>query len=198
MQAHWESIWEHLYGTSNSWNVIRWKFFPRYWPFVRGIHHYSDAIMDPIASQITSLTIVYSSVYSGADQRKHLSSASLASNAGNVSIWWRHHDNKGYLMFSLSYAWTNVWANHRHAGDLRRHRAYYDVTVMWRVLRSIVLTYLSRNIYSLASSNRWIKIVSACVISLQQHTMTNNLAITVKLIIPCSLMKSGAATIVKT
>ena len=34
--------------------------------------------MGTIASQITSLTIVYSSVYSGADQRKHQSSASLA------------------------------------------------------------------------------------------------------------------------
>ena len=34
--------------------------------------------MDSIAYQITSLTIVYSAVYSGADQRKHQSSASLA------------------------------------------------------------------------------------------------------------------------
>ena len=34
--------------------------------------------MGPIASQITSLTIVYSTVYSDADQRKHQSSASLA------------------------------------------------------------------------------------------------------------------------
>ena len=34
--------------------------------------------MGAIASQITSLTIVYSTVYSGADQRKHQSSASLA------------------------------------------------------------------------------------------------------------------------
>ena len=54
--------------------------------------------MDAIASQITSLTIVYSTVYSGADQRIHKSSASLAfvrgmaNNAENVSIWWRHHD----------------------------------------------------------------------------------------------------------
>ena len=31
-----------------------------------------------MASQITSLTIIYSTVYSGADQRKHQSSASLA------------------------------------------------------------------------------------------------------------------------
>ena len=40
--------------------------------------HYSDVIMDTIVSQITSLTIDYSTVYSDADQRKHQSSASLA------------------------------------------------------------------------------------------------------------------------
>ena len=38
----------------------------------------NDAIMSAMASQITSLTIVYSTVYSGADQIKHQSSASLA------------------------------------------------------------------------------------------------------------------------
>ena len=40
--------------------------------------HYGDVIMGAIASQIISLTIVYSTVYSDADQRKHPSSASLA------------------------------------------------------------------------------------------------------------------------
>ena len=40
--------------------------------------HYNDVIMTTIASQITSLTIVYSTVYSDADQSKHQSSASLA------------------------------------------------------------------------------------------------------------------------
>ena len=40
--------------------------------------HYGDVRMGTIASQITSLTIVYSTVYSDADQRKHQSSASLA------------------------------------------------------------------------------------------------------------------------
>ena len=69
--------------------------------------HYIDVIMTTVASQITSITVVYSIVYSGADQRKYQSSASLAlggeltgtgdfptqkvSNAENVSIWWRHH-----------------------------------------------------------------------------------------------------------
>ena len=40
--------------------------------------HYNDVIMGTIASQITSLTIVYSTVYSDADQTKYESSASLA------------------------------------------------------------------------------------------------------------------------
>ena len=40
--------------------------------------HYSDVMMGAMASQITSLTIVYSTVYSGANQRKRQSSASLA------------------------------------------------------------------------------------------------------------------------
>ena len=40
--------------------------------------HYCDVMMGPTTSQITSLAIVYSIVYSGIDQRKHQSSASLA------------------------------------------------------------------------------------------------------------------------
>ena len=65
--------------------------------------HYSDVILGAMASKITGLTIVYLTVYSGKDQRKHQCSASLAcvrgihqrsaSNAENVFIWWRHHDD---------------------------------------------------------------------------------------------------------
>ena len=44
--------------------------------------HYCDTVIGAVASQITSLTIVYSTVYSDADQRKHQSSASLASVRG--------------------------------------------------------------------------------------------------------------------
>ena len=42
------------------------------------LNHYNDVTMSAIASQITSLTTVYSIVYSDANQRKHQSSASLA------------------------------------------------------------------------------------------------------------------------
>ena len=64
--------------------------------------------MSLMVSQITRLTIVYSTVYSGVDQKKTSKlrvtglcagnspgtgefSAQMASNAENVSIWWRHH-----------------------------------------------------------------------------------------------------------
>ena len=49
-------------------------------PNIRGresVPHYNDVIMGAIASQITSLTIVLSTVYADAEQRKHQSSASL-------------------------------------------------------------------------------------------------------------------------
>ena len=38
---------------------------------------------------------------------------------------------RGALMFSLICTWTNGWEINRDAGDLRRHRAHYDVTVMY-------------------------------------------------------------------
>ena len=50
--------------------------------------HYDDVIMGAMASQITSLTIVYSTVYSDAYQRKHLSSASLAFVRGSHRDRW--------------------------------------------------------------------------------------------------------------
>ena len=74
--------------------------------------------MTTMASQITSLPVVYSIVYSGADQRKHQSSASLAfggeftgvgefpaqraSNAGNGSIRWRHDQRTLWLTLATS------------------------------------------------------------------------------------------------
>ena len=77
--------------------------------------------MSAMASQITSLTIVYSTVYSGADQRKHIKlritglcegkspvtgefPTQRVSNAENVSIWWRHHETAPETMWT----WNNV------------------------------------------------------------------------------------------
>ena len=68
-------------------DVIKWRHFPRYWSFVRGIHR--SPVNSPHKGQ------------------------------------WRE-----VLMFSLVCVWINDWVNNREAGDLRRHRAQYDVIVM--------------------------------------------------------------------
>ena len=64
-------MWHLFYATGGKW-----------------IHtnHYNDVIMTTYASQITSLALVYSTVYSDADQGKHQSSASLA------FVWGIHRD----------------------------------------------------------------------------------------------------------
>ena len=58
------------------------------------VTHYGDVIMTMMASQITSLKIVYSAVYSGADQRKHQSPASLAFLRG-IHRWPVNSPRKG-------------------------------------------------------------------------------------------------------
>ena len=72
--------------------------------------HYNDAIMGAIASQITSLTIVYSTVYSGTHQRKHQSSASLA------FVWGIHRGP----------------VNSPHKGPVTRKMFRFDGVTMWK------------------------------------------------------------------
>ena len=60
-------------------------------------------------------------------------SALLAICAGNspVSGEFPHKGQwRGALMFSFICVWINSWVNNRKAGDFRRYRAHYDVTVM--------------------------------------------------------------------
>ena len=48
----------------------------------------------------------------------------LPVNSQHIGQW------PGALMFSSIFAWIDGWVNNREAGNLRRHRAHYDVTVM--------------------------------------------------------------------
>ena len=77
------------FGTKHD-DVIKWKHFPRYWPFVLGIPR------SPV-------------------------------NSPHKGQW------RGALMFSLICAWINGWVNTREAGDFIRHRAHYDVTVIFLI-----------------------------------------------------------------
>ena len=74
------------------------------------LSHYNDVIITPIASHITSLTVVSSTVYSDADQRKHQSSAFLA------FVWGIHRDRwiphtKGQLRGKCFHLMTSSWGN---------------------------------------------------------------------------------------
>ena len=79
--------WAYSWAFYQHDDVIKWKNFPRSWPFVRGIHR------SPV-------------------------------NSPHKGQWRRA------LMFCLICSWINGSVNNRVAGDLRRHRAHYDVTVM--------------------------------------------------------------------
>ena len=80
--------------------------------------HYSDVIMGSVSSKITNLTIVYWTVYSGADQRKHQSSASLAFVRG-IHRWPVNSPHKGPVarkMFPFDdvIMCENVWFQDKH------------------------------------------------------------------------------------
>ena len=93
--------------------------------------YYNDVIMRAMASEITSLTIVYySSVYTGADKKKQSEHrvtdlcvgnspmsgefpTQRASNAENVSIWWRHHVKSISHMAVLLYFVIHNKTRHR-------------------------------------------------------------------------------------
>ena len=74
--------------------------------------------MGAIASQITSLTIVYSTVYSGADQSKHQSPASLA------FVWGIHRGP----------------VNSPHKGPVTRKMFPFDDVIMKHIILSIMHT----------------------------------------------------------
>ena len=79
--------------------------------------HYNDIIMSSMASQITSPTIVYSTIYSRAYQRKHQSSASQA------FVWGIHR-------------WP---VNSPHIGPVARKMFTFDNVIMhrWLLVKSI-------------------------------------------------------------
>ena len=76
-------------------------------------------------------------------------SALLAICAGNSPVpgefspkgQWR-----GALMFSLICARINGWVNNDEAGDLRRHRAHYDVIVMELIILQMRTVHKKRDL----------------------------------------------------
>ena len=125
-------------------DVIKWKHFPRYWPFVRGIHR----------------------------------SPGSSPHKGQ----WR-----GALMFSLTCVRINGWINNREAGDLRRHRAHYDVLrpfniffrndlLMRQPLYTAIMSYFS-TLFSTASTHinsaKWCLEIIYSIMDIHNSQMQN-------------------------
>ena len=102
-------VWEWIDYLTPWWRH-RMEKFPRYWPFVRGIHR------SPVNSQ----------------------------HKGQ----WR-----GALMFSLICTRINGWVNNGEAGDLRRYRAHYDVSVMPHFVMCVCLSMLRSTLTHVAKGD---------------------------------------------
>ena len=79
------SIWQDITNESMR-DMSGWCVFVVISSAFGGFIHYNDVIMSAMASEITSPTIVYSTVHSGTDERKYQSSASLAFCVGNSPV----------------------------------------------------------------------------------------------------------------
>ena len=75
-------------------------------------HDYNDVIMGAMASQITSLTSVYATVYTYADQKKYQSSASLAFVWG-IHRWPVNSPHKGSVTRKSFHLMTSSWVGRR-------------------------------------------------------------------------------------
>ena len=106
-------------------DVIKWKQFPRYWPFVQGIHR------------------------------------SLV-----------NYPHKGQWRGALMFYFICVWVNNRQAGDLRRHRAHYDVIVISGLHP---VTIMAR--HGLSQTNRYLvyKYIRINAIEIRSIIMMTNL-----------------------
>ena len=85
------------------------------WPDANWECHYIDVIMGATVSQITSLTIVYFTIYPGADQINHQSSASPAFVWGLTGDWWIPH-TKGQLRGWCFHLMTSSWLKIKFMG----------------------------------------------------------------------------------
>ena len=141
-----QSRW--LFGNrcNNTFRVIVWPYaLPS---VMHADNHYIDVKMTTMPFQITSLTVVYSIVYSGVDKKKPIKApchwplcgeftgtgefpAQRVSNVENVSIWWRHHDNRKKKV-NHTHPWcSDLQRTTPSAGGMRKHFKFSRMYNNW-------------------------------------------------------------------
>ena len=134
------------------------------------VWYYSDVIVSTMASHITSLTIVYSTVYSGEDQRKYPSSALLALCVQGIhqrlvnSLHKRPVTRKLFPLDDVIMA-QGAWVI-RLVSEVTRQPTVTEMSV-WRVLRLMIYS-LATLIFLLGImpfSYLWFFLILNCLLS---------------------------------
>ena len=145
-------------------SVMTWKRFPHYWPFM-------VIIRLSLKGPVMRSSIVCSTVDSGADQRKHQSSASLAFVRGThrslvnsphkgpvtrkkVSIWWRHHATRtsthSYILWCME-----------HTSLI--HRTYIFPFTLTKYLSYFFIILVFSLKYNMELATYWCSCVTRCL-----------------------------------
>ena len=127
MHVVWIMLWYHVY-TRDVPSIFKTFFQPL---MTRNQKvHYSDVIMNTMASQITSLTIVHSTVYSGADQRKYQSSA-LPAFVRGIHRWPVNSPHKRPVTRKCFHLITSSCYTHKMRPTVR-YGVFCDVIDKWK------------------------------------------------------------------
>ena len=116
--------------------VFHWRLYvPLCCESIRGYEthflrsHYMDVIMSAMASQVTGAPIVYWTICSGADQRKHQSSASLA------FVWGIHR--------------SPMNSPHKCKGPVKRKMFLWRLHALFSLFSTVIQTLVTGYLYSI-------------------------------------------------
>ena len=127
--------------------------------------------MGTIASQIISLTNVYSTVYSGADQRQHQSSASLAFVRG---IHRGIPRTNGQLRGKCFHLMTSSWAlGFVSSNNLPTYLKYQSLAYVWELGHHCACKWLTTSIIRPSSSSTVLRANWKCVFSTFRELLDN-------------------------
>ena len=121
---------------------------------------YSDVIMSMILSEITGVSIVYSYVCSGLDQRKYQSSASLTF-VQEIHLWLANSPHKGPVTQKCFHLMTSLWISSREVGRsaTRQFLCYWRVRLLTAIklhdIRLVAMLCNNECFYSRQTSYIW-------------------------------------------
>ena len=126
---------------------------------------------EPMLNSIYDATWPHQTTMTWCRHQMETFSALLALCAGNSPVNSPHNGQwRGALMFSRICAWIKGWINNLEAGDLRRHRAHNDDTVMfswspcWRLYYTTNDAKLMATPFLLNCFYNWL-FLSTCIIA---------------------------------